>query len=570
MAAAVTSVSSVSCDRAKASHRTDTAFQYREIYMDETMGNKARSFGLNAIDYDWGIWGHNLPDVLPKEPSLTIYAKKDGVNPVYEQFCFSSNHLYDYICDYIIDNYGEDNSTRFAILPNDNSVVCTGTRCTAAGNTKDNASPAVFALIRRLCERFPNHTFFTSDYLTTQQIPDEPLPSNSGVLVSAINYPRLSHASDKEGIFMDRIKQWKEKVPNVYVWDYMCNYDDYFTPFPIFSAMQQRLQAYEKAGVNGIFLNGSGHDYTTFGNLKAHVLAALTDNPDLDWKELLKTLCDRFYPTAGDLIYNFIVAQEEFAVKTDKELPMYDGVNIALKTYLPKEQFIEFYDRITDFARNAQGDEKAELEKALGAMSLTRLEVDRIDGNIDNADTYMKRLRGLVNKYGIESYNESYWSVSDYLKGYGFLVEHAREVGKTNLLKGKTIIPRTPLDEDYNDISIITDGMLALPSNYHSGHMISSADPSLVLEVPYVEGMKKLRVCFTINQAYKIGLPELVTLNTKNGTSIGSVTPERLEGHQRHSFVEFDIPPSNREPLIITCIKNPNIKTMAVEEIEAF
>lgn len=544
---------------------TESAFEYREIYLPESLGKNARNLDLNSVDFDWGIWGHNLSKVLPEDPAQNIYAKHDG-NVIHDQFCFMSNHLFKYIEEYIVDNYGEKGNVRFAIVPNDNDIVCLCAKCTAVGNTKTDASPAVFDLIKRLCERFPNHTFFTSYYNTTKNLPKETLPSNSGVLISAMEYPRNVHPTSKEEQFDTLIRSWKEKVSNVYIWDYINNFDDYFTPFPIYNTMQRRLQIYKMAGVDGVFFNGSGPDFSAFSKLHANVLSALVKNPDIDWKPLLKSLCEQYYPVTGNVIYDFILAQEDFAMHQGKELPMYDGVAKAVKTYLPGNEFVTFYNTLLSLQNKTEGEEKAEIDKLIKALSLTRLELARIGGNVEGCEPALQSLNSILDD-GIGSYNEAYWSIHDYVRDYTFLNEHAK-ANQNNLLKGVKLTAMTPLDEDYEDISIITDGTLGIPSNYHSGNLICSAE-SLVIKIPYLVGMKNLRVGFVRNRAYHIGFPSHVSLSA-DGLTLGSAVPERSKEHAGHSFVEFDIPPTTKGPLILTVTRNPDERTMAIDEIETF
>lgn len=546
--------------------KSDSPFEYREIYLAESMGKNAKNLGLNSVDYDWGVWGHNLRRVLPKNPVQNIFAK-EGNSPNEEQFCFSSNHLFNYISEYISDNYGENDTIRFAILPNDNDIVCECAKCKAAGNTKTDASPAVFSMIQRLSAKYPNHMFFTSDYSTTKSIPDTVMAENVGVLISAMDYPRYAGATGKEQKFEERINQWKEKVNKVYIWDYVNNFDDYFTPVPIFNTMQRRLQMYERAGVNGVFLNGSGDDYSSFSKLQAEVLAALTEDPNLDWKPLLKELCNKYYPTAGYAIYDFMVAQEDYFASQGKELPLYDGVATALKSYLPGGRFVEFYNTLIDLSKKAGAQEKADLDNLIGALSLTRLELARLGGNVAGCEEALDRLSALQNRK-IESYNEANWSIVDYVTDYNFINKHFLDIKDQNILKGAQIEALTPLDEDYSDVTILTDGLLGMPSNYHNGNLISSADPSLILKVPYVEGMKTLRVGFLRNHAYHIGLPLNVSLSYE-GHIIKTMEPKVVKVHSGHGYAEFDIPSSVNGPLTLTITRNPDERTMAVDEIEA-
>ena len=113
------------CDNARAADQDPTVsvFKYREVYMPEGIGENAAKLGLNTLEDDWGIWGHNISKVLPEDHSNNVFAKNNG-STVKKQFCFSSRHLYDYIEEFIDSKYDEDEKVRFAIMPNDNDIVC--------------------------------------------------------------------------------------------------------------------------------------------------------------------------------------------------------------------------------------------------------------------------------------------------------------------------------------------------------------------------------------------------------------------------------------------------------------
>jgi hypothetical protein len=149
------------------------------------------------------------------------------------------------------------------------------------------------------------------------------------------------------------------------------------------------------------------------------------------------------------------------------------------------------------------------------------------------------------------------------------MIDHDLKVGDKNLLKGVQLTPLTPLDEDYDDISLLTDGQIGLPSNYHCGQMISSATPALRIAIPHVKGMKKLRVSFTKNAIFRIALPASVQLSV-NGVQIASVVPQPAPNAPNRSAVEFDIPASASGNLVLTVVRNKEVKTMALDEIEGF
>lgn len=556
----------IGCGRMMADSKEEIgAFEYRDVYLPDYDKKSNAELDLNNVDADWGIWGHNLVTVLPENPSMQVYAKINGGNTK-DQFCFTSNKLYEYIVDYIHSNYLFSDSMSFAILPNDNDLVCLCTECVRKGNSRGNASPAVFYMIERLAKKFPKHNFFTSYYSTTKDLPKDVLPPNAGVLVSAIDYPLTANENGRETAFMALLNEWSEKTDKIYVWDYLNNFDDYLTPSPILSVMQRRLKLYRDSGVKGVFLNGSGNDYSTFGKLKKAVLAQMLINPDLDWEELLRKYAIEYYPTAGTDIADFMILQENMLKRNGKAIPEYEGVETIVKTYLPERQFVDFYSKLLRHKRVAQGDEKEELETMSDAMAYTMLELKRINGDHEGTEKLKERLQRLKDR-GILFYNEGAWSIAQYLDDYEFMETNAMESEGKNLLKGVKVHPLTALDEDYQDIDILTDGMLGIPSNYHDGNLITSADPAFSVSVPRQQGMKKLKVWLVYNPGFKIGLPEEITISS-GGHKIKQLTPEKPQG-AGHTFVEFDVPAGTGD-VVLTLVKNPEIKTMAIDEIEAF
>lgn len=539
-------------------------FEFKDIYLPDHNSEANKALNLDNIDDDWGIWGHNLEVVLPDNPSGQVFAKIEG-GVKKDQFCFSSGKLYDYIVDYIHNNYSFSGPKNFAILPNDNTIVCECIECVRLGNTEGNAAPAVFNMIEKLSKKFPEHQFFTSYYLTTQALPKKKMPENSGVIISAIDFPRTAGENPKEAEFIQLIEDWKSKTENIYIWDYINNFDDYFTPSPIFSVMQRRLKLYRDAGVNGIFLNGSGEDYSVMHKLKKAVLADLLNNPDTDWREALRKYTLEKFPVSGNDIADFMIAQEDMIIENGKAIPMYDGVPTAVKTYLPEKEFVEFYNKMINHKHNAQGKEKERIELMTDAMSLTLLELKRINGDVERTEKLKERL-GRLPQHDKDVYNEGCWSVTQYLNQYNFMENVAQESNATNLLKGVQLVPLNALDEDYPDISIVTDGLLGIPSNYHDGNLISSADPALSISIPRQPGMKTLRVWMVYNPGFKIGLPEEVYV-TLGGLKGQRKVPDKPE-NGGHTYLDFDV--SGGGDIVLTLQKNPDIKTMAIDEIQAF
>lgn len=542
-------------------------FEYREVYLPELASDEYIPLSLNSIDRDWGIWGHNLYVVLPESPSPSIFAKS-GNRINHDQLCFTSDALFKYIRQYIKDNYGKDKPMRFAILPNDNSVVCMCKHCVECGNKENDASGAVYYMLERLTKEFPKHFFFTSYYRTTCSLPQKPLPDNAGVLISAMSFPLCTTYTPKEADFVSLLNQWSAYTKHMYVWDYINNFDDYFTPFPIFEIFQHRLRLYAKAGVKGIFLNGSGHEYSTFYRLKTHVMALLLSDPDADWRPALREFCRERYPVTGDYICDFVVKQENMVNKLTETLSLYEGVPTAVKTYLPADDFIRFHNKLLSLLPETKGSERIRIEKISRAMMLTHLELNRMASDTIGCKYMLNELSKLKD-IGILSYSEAGGTLDNYMADYRYMLRRADESFGKNLLKDVKLQPLTALDEDYNDISILTDGLLGLPSCYHCGQMLSSATPALRILIPRIPAMKRLRVNMTRNSIYHIGFPLKVSLSS-GSRNLGSVVPTSVTGDIHRAVAEFDIPATCMDALVLTVFRDESERTMALDEIEGF
>lgn len=463
---------------------TDTcgtfAFDYQSIYSPSGLNpDYTGVMGLNNFDDSWGIWGHNLRKVLGDNVDkiyATIHGKTDD-----SQLCFSSEEMYRQIESYIVDNIGEKGSSRFVIAPDDTPYACTCASCTAMGNTEKNATPAVTELLLRLSQRFPKHSFFTISYLSTKQVTDKQLPSNAGIIVSAIDFPlrRIDGKNAQEKKFMQQLNQWKKVTKNIYIWDYINNFDDYLTPFPILKIAQQRLRFFKQNGASGIFFNGSGYSYSSFDEMRTFVLSVLLINPELPVEELVRDYFNQEYPLSKKWLYDYYINLEN-SVQSGKMLGIYAGIAELEQSFLNPEKFIKFYDEMGDYVSDAKGKERKKLHELQTALSYTRLEMGRNHSydpygyaqrngkQIQPTPQARKWLTQLKEHHaftGMEYYNESADEIDYYIKEWEQYIL-ASDI-KKNLFLG--IMPSSTPPTDKDGLKRLTDSTHGLPGNYHCG-----------------------------------------------------------------------------------------------------
>lgn len=396
-------------------------FEYRGLYTPTNTPEMQRTLHTNHPDYDWGVWGHNLHKVV--KVSHEMYATVDGAKTE-KQLCFSSEALYKAVRAYILDQFGKGTDTyseRISIMPMDNQLACTCRDCVAKGNTSGNATPAVSYFVTRLAKEFPRHQFFTSAYHTTKSAPQTALPANVGVFVSSYPMPMRVDFSQTDGYheFRTMVEAWTKVCGKVYVWDYARNYSDYLSPFPCLLALQSRFKLYRDLGVRGIFVNGSGDDYSAFDDMQTQVMAKLMDDPDADVRNEVDAYFEKYYPKTHQLLTDYYWQLEQRAKTTNNLLPLYGSMKQMCASYLDAEEFLHFRAKLDAASKNTSGDERKRLNALLTAWAYTQLEMYRtacLPMDKEQAAEMREILKGHGEIKGMTNIDEVGNTIDDYLK----------------------------------------------------------------------------------------------------------------------------------------------------------
>lgn len=563
------------------------AFEYRGIYSPTNCDPDYMAIAASHnVDFDWGLWGHNLPRVVGGSADERVYALHDGTRD-HSQFCFSSEQLYDRIVAYVVDNYGEGTAptapkagaevqagSRFCIMPNDNAVVCQCEECRKAGNDSRSATPTVARLLRRLAERFPHHSFFTTAYLTTRQAPQGSLPENTGVIISAIDLPLRYGTTQTEAWreFAAQVNAWKKVVRRVYVWDYMRNYDDYLTPFPVVGILRERLAAFQSVGVNGLFYNGSGYDYASLDDVQTFAVTALLKDPRLAVEPLLRAYLDRFYPRSGDLIFRYYAGLERRVVERRSVLEFYGGIDAAVAGYLDPAEFVAFFRELDARSKSIDGGERARLNRLLTALNFTMLELLRTPRGVPYdavmVGECLDNLAGHAAFPEMKGYREAGGTLDGYMDGWRRYGVRSGELSGAKRVEMEVVWQ----DEDggKTPLAMLTDGYGGLPSDYHTA-WYQFRKGSLVAERRFDAACRAtVRVGLMAAPKWRIG-PEGTLVVSVNGREVASVDLTDVLEADRKSVYTCEV--ELRAGDLLRIVVKPDVTsghTVACDEIEVY
>lgn len=549
------------------------SFNYRGIY---TPSNRDEEFlpimASNNIDYDWALWGHNLHKVVGAANQEELFAWVDGERNK-NQYCFASAELYRKIESHIRNNWGDSETARISIMPNDNKLVCQCTKCVALGNTIESATPAVSTLIIRLARQFPKHSFYTSAYLTTKNPPKQKMPSNVGVIISAIDLPmQLNVESSKLAVpFLGMVEAWKDKVSQLYIWDYIRNFDDYLTPYPMVTIVKSRLLFFEKLGVEGIIFNGSGDDYAIFDDLQTYLLQSLLINPVADSRELCSRYLKRFYPISHSLLQEYYFSLEDSVEKKNSILSYYAGIEEAVKSYLYPNQFEAFYLSLDQLSKVAEGEERSRLNRMLTAMQFTRLELMRIPSqgfDRNKAKVMIELLRGHQAFSEMNNYKERGGAINDYMNQY---VAVGVVSDTKNRLTGQSLYLASSNNQK---LTLLTDGYYGLPIDYHQGWFITNqARISITIPMQEKPGEYRLKIGMMQAESWNHFIPNRIEVWTggKNIANFELNAFSRKKGSFR-VMAESTVSIKDKTDSIEVRIINSSLPSakVAIDEIEMY
>lgn len=559
------------------SYRSELAFEYREPYFPDNFNAGFRKWNTTqTLEENWALWGHNIGKAVKVIPAM--YAVVNG-KPNEEQFCFSSPELEQELINFIDRSRREDPArNKFMIMPNDNNFVCHCNKCQAVGNTKTNASPAVFSLLNRLAKKFPEQQFFSTAYITTAQPPVFALEKNTGVMISTMPFQKgvVIGKSATESKINKTVTDWKKVADKIYLWDYAVNFDNYFDAYPTLLIAQQNLKYYKKLGVTGVFMHGSEEYYSAFGGLKAYIYAQLLQNTDIDIDKHIKRYFENKYPAVSDLLYGYYTGIEKRAFESVRTLDIYGGINQSYKKYLDDKQLKDFYEALSAKAATLSLPEQKRLSPLLASLALQRLEVMRTNAfesngygtyNYDNATVklspkvseLMNSLKQYSAQAGITMYNESGFTVTGYIQQWQDNIIAAEY---KNWFYGKKMQSRFEPEEDYPNVSMLNDGNIGFSDYYNNWFIAVKNTISVEVNVTDVKNARTVEMAFLNDTRHNIYLPEKVIVSVSGRKYEAIVTTVRNLSKSK-IVLPFELKPEDKL-ITIEVIKQKAYKNKSV------
>jgi hypothetical protein len=499
---------------------------YKEPYFIE---NYQKDFSeihrTDNLENHWLIWGHNIPKVIQISPEML--AKVDG-EQYEDQLCFSSPELKSSLEKFLNKALAQGESRRkVMITPLDDVHACTCERCRELGNTKLNASPAVFSLINELAERFETFEFFGTAYHSTKLPPDFGLHSDVGVMFTSMDFDKgvryeFSRNAEK---WKGELATWKKQSNKLFLWDYLIHFDNYFSSYPIQKIAQANIKWLQTLGVNGFFLHGTDVSYAAFSDLKAFLTAESLNNPDMDFDRMVTVYFRNYYPGVAELLSKYYLSIENRSLNSAKTLDIYGSWQADVRKYLDFTELSNVLGAITERYKSLPKVEQIRLNPLLSALYYQKLELQRSNGKnefgfLTQKDGEWKVKESVISDFNefkkftflskLSALNESGLTIQSYI---GLFEHRIIQADHNNELLG--LIPvflKTP-DEDYAQSRVLTDGARGFSDYFNNWLLNYSTETHVKIALSQtLKGKHQIEIGLLESKRHKIGLPESITL----------------------------------------------------------
>jgi hypothetical protein len=245
---------------------------------------------------------------------------------------------------------GEAAPLLFAFSQNDWKKPCTCSACSALAAREGSESGPVVDFVNRLASRIaPDHPEVAIPTLAYQYTlkPPRNLDVHENVIIyfSAMHHrdfaKPLTHPDNKESL--EALRGWRERASRLRVWDYSVLFGDYGEfPLPNLRVLHSDFRLYAELDAEGLFVQ---HEYpiaADMRDLKLWMILKLMEQPDADYRGLLRDFTDGYYGAAGKTIRRYLRLLERVLARRPVRIEIASG-----------PEAYEYLDR--DFVVRAQG-----------------------------------------------------------------------------------------------------------------------------------------------------------------------------------------------------------------------
>ena len=275
-------------------------------------GSMPKKCGWDRFRAGAGLRGHTFERLLPvkdhfdahPEYYAEVHGKRQRVNT---QLCLTNPDVKRLVASNLLALAATDHGDCwfYAVAHNDNHTLCQCANCRAVNEEEGSDAGTELRFVNCMAEElekvYPGKFVKMSAYEITRH-PPKKTKARHNVFVDLCpiecDFSRpIPESPYKENVaFLKDIEGWAKLTDNLYIFDYVTDFNDYFHPYPNLYALQGNIRFFLKNHVK--YLVEEGVHNTPHGDLaelKTWLLAKLMWNPEQDVDKLIDRFVAGFY-----------------------------------------------------------------------------------------------------------------------------------------------------------------------------------------------------------------------------------------------------------------------------------
>lgn len=459
---------------------SNPAFEYREVpyyypnhsqlYADwHHMHTQADREGL------FGMYVHTFAKLLPparyydRHPEW--YSLNNGRRSRDGQLCLSNPEVLEELCSKLADTMAALPQKRiWSVSPNDNYNACECRNCRHLDSVYGGQSGTLLWFVNQVARRFPDKIISTLAYQYTRKAPTNDINPDQNVLVMLcpIEAGRQAPITQTDPAFRKDMENWSRLTDNLFVWDYVVQFRNFWNPFPNLHVLQPNLQYFKENGAKMMFEQATGaNNVTSWMDIRCYMLAKLLWNPDTDMDSIMADFYQGYYGQTGRYVKEVIDTMTSALIQSGQALNIYgyavDGCfcdpDSPAAGYLYPTNLEHYYDLMRQAKASTQDSAIQErLRYFRLALDFAHLELCYGDPSEEDIFAEIDNLEQCLRHFGVPQMMEMGCSPKEYAAD---MRHWAKKLFGTNLAYGHGVSLRKQATAPYNN-STLTDGDIGI------------------------------------------------------------------------------------------------------------
>lgn len=296
----------------------------------------------------FGMYVHTFSRLLP--PSVFFdehpewYSLNNGRRSRDGQLCLSNPEVLEELCQRLADTMAKAPRKKiWSVSPNDNYNACQCSNCRQLDSLYGGQSGTLLWFVNKVARRFPNKTIATLAYQYTRSVPDSDIQPERNVLIMLcpIEVGREKPIANSD--FSQDMRDWSRLSTNIYLWDYVVQFRNFWNPFPNLHVLQPNLQYFRDNGVRMMFEQASGADNkSSWMDIRCYMIAKLLWNPDIDIDSVMGDFYRGYYGDAGRYVKAIVDTMTAALIQSGQRLDIYGYPVDAADSYLSVRRFQQY------------------------------------------------------------------------------------------------------------------------------------------------------------------------------------------------------------------------------------